>query len=194
VTTTARGLQTVRAAYGAALVLLPGPVIWLATGQLPSRRSCRVAQVLGIRHLIQAAVTAAAPEPAVLAIGGQVDAVHAASMLALAAVSRAGRRAALTDALTEAAFAAAGRISVANSVTGADEPALLDATGEAQDRMNRSTALAKPSSSLDVVTRRAARWTSWLALPMAMLSPEWANMSTSLGWSPIVAICSGGIW
>ena len=65
---------------------------------------------------------------------------------------------------------------------------------ETQDRTNRSTALAKPSSSLDVVTRRAARWTSWLALPMAMLSPEWANMSTSFGWSPIVAICSGGIW
>jgi hypothetical protein len=108
VTATARGLQKVRAAYGAALVLVPGPVIWLATGQLPSRRARRVAQVLGIRHLVQAALTAAAPEPAVLAIGGQVDAVHAASMLLLALVSRAGRRAALTDALTEAALAAAG--------------------------------------------------------------------------------------
>jgi len=107
VTSVAR-LQVVRATYGAALVLVPGPVIWLATGQLPSRRTCRVAQVLGIRHLIQAGLTAAAPEPAVLATGGQVDAVHAASMLLLAAVSRAGRRAALTDALTEAAFAAAG--------------------------------------------------------------------------------------
>jgi hypothetical protein len=104
----ARGLQKARAAYGAALVLTPGPVIWLATGQLPSRRARRVAQVLGIRHLIQAALTVAAPEPAVLSIGGRVDAVHATSMLLLAAVSRAGRRAALTDALTEAAFAAAG--------------------------------------------------------------------------------------
>jgi hypothetical protein len=106
-TATARGFQKLRATYGAALVLVPGPVIWLATGQRPSPRACRVAQVLGIRHLIQAALTAAAPEPAVLAIGGQVDAVHAASMLLLSAVSRAGRRAALTDALTEAAFAAA---------------------------------------------------------------------------------------
>jgi hypothetical protein len=108
VTGTARGLQEARATYGAALVLVPGPVIWLATGQLPSRRARRVAQVLGIRHLIQAALTAAAPEPAALTIGGRVDAVHAASMLLLAAVSPAGRRAALTDALTEAAFAAAG--------------------------------------------------------------------------------------
>jgi hypothetical protein len=106
--TATRGLQKIRAAYGAALVLVPGPVIWLATGQLPSRRSCRVAQVLGTRHLIQAALTASAPEPAVLAIGRRVDAVHAASMLLLAAVSPAGRRAALTDALTEAAFTAAG--------------------------------------------------------------------------------------
>ena len=62
----------------------------------------------GARHLIQAALTALAPKPTVLAVGGQVDAVHAASMLLLAAVSRAGRRAALTDALTEAAFTAAG--------------------------------------------------------------------------------------
>jgi hypothetical protein len=102
------GLQKARATYGAALVLAPGPVLWLATAQRPSRRARRVAQVLGIRHLIQAALTAAAPEPAVLAVGGQVDGVHAASMLLLAAVSRGGRRAALTDALTEAAFAAAG--------------------------------------------------------------------------------------
>jgi hypothetical protein len=110
VTAAARRLQKVRAAYGAALVFVPGPVIWLATGQLPSRRACLVAQVLGTRHLLQAALTAAAPEPAVLAIGRQVDAVHAASMVLLAAVSRAGRQAALTDALTEAAFAAAGSL------------------------------------------------------------------------------------
>ena len=62
--------------------------------------------------------------------------------------------------------------------------------------MNCSTAFAKPSSSLLVVTRLAARWTSWLALPIAMDSPECANISTSLGMSPIVAISSGkpGAW
>jgi hypothetical protein len=97
-----------RATYGAALVLVPGPAIRLATGRVPGRRACRVARVLGTRHLVQAALTAAAPEPAVLATGGQVDAVHTASMLLLAAVSRVGRRAALADALTEATLAAAG--------------------------------------------------------------------------------------
>jgi hypothetical protein len=103
-----RALQIVRATYGVALVLVPGPAIRLATGRLPSRQACRVMRVLGTRHLIQAALTAAAPEPAVLALGGQVDTVHTASMLLLATVSPVGRRAALTDALTEAAFATAG--------------------------------------------------------------------------------------
>jgi hypothetical protein len=113
VTTSARrsaavALQLARAGYGTALVLAPGPAIRLATGRLPTRRACLVAQVLGARHLVQATLTTIAPTPLVLAVGGQVDAVHTVSMLMLAAVSRAGRRAALTDALAEAAFAAAG--------------------------------------------------------------------------------------
>ena len=101
-------LQLIRAGYGAVLVLAPGPAIWLATGQVPSRRMRRTAQLLGARHLVQAALTAVAPLPGTYAMGGEVDAVHATSMLLLAAVSRSGRRAALADALTEAAFAAAG--------------------------------------------------------------------------------------
>jgi hypothetical protein len=107
-TAAARELQRIRVGYGAALVFLPGTTIFLATGRVPGRRTRRVAQVLGARHLAQAALTAAAPRPGVFAIGWQVDAVHAASMLLLAAVSRASRSAALTDALTEAAFVAAG--------------------------------------------------------------------------------------
>jgi hypothetical protein len=107
-TAAARELQRIRVGYGAALVFMPGTTIFLATGRLPSRRTCRVAQVLGARHLAQAALTAARPRPEVLAAGALIDAVHAASMLLLAAVSRDGRSAALTDALTETAFAAAG--------------------------------------------------------------------------------------
>jgi hypothetical protein len=103
-----RVLQMIRAGYGMVLVLAPGPAIRLATGRLPRPRTCRVAQVLGTRHLIQATLTAAAPRPATFAIGGQVDAVHTASMLLLAAVSPGERRAALADALAEAALAWAG--------------------------------------------------------------------------------------
>ena len=105
----ATALQLVRAGYGAALLLMPGPAIGLATGRPPSPWTRRIARVLGARHLAQAALTAAAPSSAVFAAGSQVDTVHAASMFLLAAVSRSGRRPALTDALTEAAFAAAGR-------------------------------------------------------------------------------------
>jgi hypothetical protein len=97
-----------RVGYGTVLVLAPGPAIALATGRPPSRRACRVARVLGVRHLIQATLTAIAPRPAVFATGGRVDAVHTASMLLLASVSRSGRRAALTDALTEAVLTVAG--------------------------------------------------------------------------------------
>lgn len=103
-----RALQLIRAGYGATLLLVPGPAIRLATGHVPSSRTRRTARLLGARHLVQSALTAVVPLPVTFSIGGQVDAAHAASMLLLAAVSRPDRRAALTDALTETAFAAAG--------------------------------------------------------------------------------------
>jgi hypothetical protein len=119
-----RALQLIRAGYGAALLLVPGPAIRLATGHAPSPRTCRIARLLGARHLVQSALTTIVPLPVTFAIGGQVDTAHTASMLLLAAASRpgrrpvsrpgrppghlSGRRAALTDALTEATFAAAG--------------------------------------------------------------------------------------
>ncbi len=69
----------------------------------------------------------------------------------------------------------------------------LPGTSQRSRRMNCSTAFANPSSSFDVVTRRAARWTCESALPMAILRPEWANMSTSLGMSPMVAMSRAGM-
>lgn len=93
------------------LVLAPGPAIRLGTGRQPSPRTCRVARLLGVRHLVQAALSAVAPRPEMLALGAQVDTVHTASMLMVATVSRAGRRTALTDAVAEAALAAAGALA-----------------------------------------------------------------------------------
>jgi NADP-dependent 3-hydroxy acid dehydrogenase YdfG len=46
--------------------------------------------------------------PGVLAAGAGVDVLHTASMIMLAAVDRRSRRVALTDALAESLFAAAG--------------------------------------------------------------------------------------
>jgi hypothetical protein len=102
-------LQLARASYGVALVMAPGLVIYLATGRFPSRRGRRVAQLLGARHLLQAAITAFVPVPEVFALGAGVDAAHAGSMLLLAAADPAERHAALTDAAAEGIFAAVGR-------------------------------------------------------------------------------------
>lgn len=101
-------LPPIRAGYGVMLIAAPGVVIHLVTGQPPGRRACRLARLLGARHLVQAAVSAFAPMPGVLAAGAGVDALHTASMLMLAAVDRGARRVALTDALAESLFAAAG--------------------------------------------------------------------------------------
>ena len=103
-----RALQLIRTSYGAALVLAPGVLIYLATGRTPSHRARRVAQLLGARHLVQAAVTAFVPVPDVFALGAEVDAVHAASMVLVAPAGGAAGRAAALDTLAEAAFAAAG--------------------------------------------------------------------------------------
>jgi hypothetical protein len=89
-------------------------VIGLCTGQPSSTRDRTVARVLGSRHLVQAVVTARAPNALVLSVGAQVDLAHAASMLALGAVSRPGRRAPLADGLIAVIFAVLG---AANSAT-----------------------------------------------------------------------------
>jgi hypothetical protein len=112
-----RALQMARASYGLALVLAPTETIRLAAGRLPSRRDCAVARLLGARHLVQAVLTVVIPVPEVLAIGAQVDTAHAASMLMLAAADRPERRAVLTDALTEAIFAAAGFSAAAQGLS-----------------------------------------------------------------------------
>jgi hypothetical protein len=103
-----RALQMARAGYGGALLRQPGGAIRLATGHLPGRRACRVARLLGARHLAQATLTALVPQPGVFVAGAGVDALHAASMIMLAAADRTARRAALTDAVVEADFAATG--------------------------------------------------------------------------------------
>jgi hypothetical protein len=112
--TRGQALQLTRAGYGAALLLAPVLTIRLATGSPPGRRARRVARLLGARHLAQATLTTFAPLPGAFAAGAGVDALHAASMLILAAGDRAARRAALTDTAAEAAFAAAGLAAAAS--------------------------------------------------------------------------------
>ena len=106
-------LGAVRACYGTALLLAPGPLIRICTGYPADARVRLTARVLGARHLLQAALTAGAgPGSGTggLAAGAAVDLMHAASMAGLAAVSRPLRRTALTDAMLETALAAAGLV------------------------------------------------------------------------------------
>ena len=108
-------LGAVRACYGAALLLAPGPLIRICTGYPTDSRVRLTARVLGARHLVQAALTAGAgpragPGAGGLAAGAAVDLMHAASMAGLAAASRPLRRTALTDAMLETALAAAGLV------------------------------------------------------------------------------------
>ena len=105
---TPRAFSLTRAAYGAVLLCAPGAVISRCTGQPASTRARAMVRVLGTRHLVQAAMTARAPNALVLRVGAQVDLAHAASMLALGAIGRPLRRAQLADGLVAAIFAALG--------------------------------------------------------------------------------------
>ena len=104
------GATLARAAYGAALCCAPGPMLRLeggpGAGASPGART--VARILGGRHVVQAALSAMRPTPAVLALGAGTDVLHSASMLALAALDRPRRRLGLSDSLVAAAFAAGG--------------------------------------------------------------------------------------
>jgi len=125
-------LTLVRAGYGVALLCAPGALIRLTAGPgaaaghlrrpaeadaqreaAPGSRARLVARVLGVRHLAQAALTAAGQRadpgsPVPLGGGAAVDLLHAASMLALGATDRRIRRTTFTDAAVETALAAAG--------------------------------------------------------------------------------------
>lgn len=107
--------SVVRACYGAALLCMPGRMIATATGRAASGRACAVARVLGVRHLSQAVICGLCPTPQLIAAGTAVDALHSASMLALAGVEPGLRRALLADAGVAAGLASAGAAAVSAS-------------------------------------------------------------------------------
>ena len=100
-------LPAVRAAWGLAEVAAPARV-GAALGLRLDRRAQLVVRVLGARDLVQAGVCGPRPSFAVAALGVEVDLLHAASMVALAAVRPSSRRAALTSGALAGGFAVAG--------------------------------------------------------------------------------------
>jgi hypothetical protein len=105
-TSTSQVLTTAAVRAGWAGVLLFLPV--RRRHALVPPAAVTAARVLGLRHLLQATLTVAAPRGPVAGLGAVVDTVHAGSCLALAALSPRWRRVALLDAVVESGFAAAG--------------------------------------------------------------------------------------
>ena len=104
---TSRQLATARTAWGALLVLAPAVPLRALTGGREPAGGPTLLRLLGARHLLQAALTMAAPTRGTLRLGAVADALHAASGLAFAAIDDRERRAALLDAAVAAAWAAA---------------------------------------------------------------------------------------
>ena len=96
-------VEVLRIVYGMVQLVAPARVARVVGGRLDHRARV-VARVLGARHVVQGCVSAAAPDAVVLALGAEVDLLHAASMVALAVVDRRRRRIALADACVAASF------------------------------------------------------------------------------------------
>ena len=95
----------VRAAYGAVLLLAPARVLELYGGPAEDGTAQTVARFLGGRHVLQAIVTRGGKFSS---LGAVVDAMHAASMFALAMTSAEYRKPAIIDGSVATTFAATG--------------------------------------------------------------------------------------
>ncbi|GAB2568032.1 hypothetical protein Aab01nite_44000 [Paractinoplanes abujensis] len=87
-----------RAGWGAALLLVPEPLLRRAAGAPVPAAATTVARVLGTRQLVQAVVMTAVPGRRAAGLSAAVDALHAATGVALAVASPRWRRIALADA------------------------------------------------------------------------------------------------
>jgi len=100
-----------RVGYGALQLAAPA----LGAGQLLGRpidaRARLVIRVLGARQLGQAVASGTSPSYPILALGVEVDLIHAATMIALGPVDRRRRTIAVENALIAASFALAGALA-----------------------------------------------------------------------------------
>lgn len=111
-----RTTAVVRTVWGAVLVLMPERLLRAGAGGPIPAPAVAAVRVLGLRHLLQAGVTATLPTGPVAGLGALVDTAHASSCVAVAAWSPRWRRAALIDLAVETALAASGWIAGRRSV------------------------------------------------------------------------------
>lgn len=139
----AAALELIRGGYGALQLALPGLVADRLLAHRFDPRGRRVARVLGARQLVQALGSGRRPSYPVLAVGVEVDLLHAASMLGLGLVDRRRRRVALADAVIAGSFALAGTAAA---------------------RGGRRVPLP-PRSDLDRLRDRLADWVARIVVP-----------------------------
>jgi hypothetical protein len=113
------GFAGVRAAFGMLLLLAPNRMVRLYSGQPADQAARAVARVLGARHLTQALLTRNTRDPIVLALGAEVDLVHAATAFGLAVFDPRRHREGLVDAAAATLFSTVGA-ALANQARPAD--------------------------------------------------------------------------
>ncbi|WP_156690503.1 hypothetical protein [Mycobacterium sp. Marseille-P9652] len=116
-----RGLEVLRAGWGAVLLAAPAEVLDHIHGVEVDRKALVVTRILGARHLVQASFSGINPGPDVLAAGVWVDSVHAMTAFALAAADRRRARGGITDGAVAALWAglAVRHLRTGNVRTGA---------------------------------------------------------------------------
>lgn len=105
---TAQGnaVEKARVAWGMLLLTRPGVAARMLSGRPPyPRLELPVLRVLGLRHVAQAAFTAARPCPRTVVGGAGLDVLHALSGIGYAASNRSRRRTGLLDATIASGFA-----------------------------------------------------------------------------------------
>lgn len=105
-----RSVALLRAGVGAALTVFPDRMASAAEGRPAAPLARRVTRVLGVRQLVQAALTLTAPQLLPPLRGAVIDALHLVSTMLLAAVSPRYRRAALVNAALAATFCGLGMV------------------------------------------------------------------------------------
>lgn len=116
-----RAHALLRAGYGLMLVCKPARMAGLFQAPPDDPAAITVARVLGARHLVQAAVTIAAPVRKVVVTGAVIDALHGFTDAMMAGVDPRWRHAASIDAavaFSSAAAAVASCAAIAGRTTG----------------------------------------------------------------------------
>lgn len=108
--TASRAMAAVRAGVGLTMLLRPQAVARLIDAPRDGRHPAL--RVLGLRHVVQAAVISADPTRTVVAAGLAVDAAHVGSCLLFAPMSRTWRGTVLREAVLETGIAAATWVAV----------------------------------------------------------------------------------